>query len=99
MTLHDLSIEEVVKLLGSHATTCVINGNLYIFGILWLRGTDRYSSTLLCKLSGIVGQRVEHEEGKHLVCLDYGIGRCHVEGDALHLERGAPLGNQVEELL
>ena len=99
MPLHNFGIEEVVELFGGHATTCIFDGNLYVVGILRLRCTDRYSPTLFCELSGIIGQRVEHEEGEHLIGLDNGIGRRHVEGDTLHLERGAPLGDEVEELL
>ena len=95
--LDGFGVEEVGELVGGHATACIVDGDLDKVGAFG--GADADAPTLVCELAGIVGQRVEHKEGEHLIGLNNGIGGFDIELDALHLERGAALGYQVEELL
>ena len=84
MTALYLMVEEMVELVLGHALAGVFDGNLYTVVEVACRDGD--AAVLGRELTGIVGQRVEHEEGEHLVGLDHGFRGLHLEVDALHLE-------------
>ena len=68
MTAGHLMVEDVAELLAAHAPSVVGNRKLYVVGIL--AGRDGDLAAPVCKLAGVVGQCVQHEEGQHAVGLD-----------------------------
>ena len=92
-----LGVEHVGELFVGHARARVADGDFHIVG--GRLGTDVDVSALGRELTGVVGQRVEHEERQHGVGLHLCLRRTDVERDALHLEALTALGHNLEELL
>ena len=92
-----LGVEETSQLAVGHPLPCVFDRHFHIVGHLTCLDSD--STALRCIFTGIVSHRVEHEECQHSIGLHDGRGRFYIEGDALHLERRAPPGKELEEVL
>ena len=90
-------IEEVGELFLGHTLPSVLDGNLHTVGKF--RSRDRHPTVATGKLSGIVGNGVQHEEGEHLVGFHDGLRRLYRQIHTFHLERRTALGEDVEECL
>ena len=83
---------------GTEAGAIVGHGYLHAWAIAHLGGLQLDGTSLGGIFSGILSQRVEHEEGQGFVGLDQQVGGRDGELLPLHLESAAPLGNEVEKL-
>ena len=90
-------IKEMVELVLCHTLAGVFDGDFHT--VVKIAGRDGDAAVLGCEFTGVVGQRVEHEEGEHLVGLDDGLRGLYLKIDTLHLERRASAPQQVEERL
>ena len=94
MPLLHLMVEDMCQLLGRHALASIGHRQFYI--AVALSGRDIHLSAILCKLTGIVGQRVQHKQGEHAVGLDGSLCGMHAELYTLHAEAGLTTGHDVE---
>ena len=94
MPLLYLMVEDMCQLLSRHALACIGDREFYI--VVALSGRDIHPSTIIRKLTGIVGQRVEHKQGKYAVGLDGRLCRMHTELYTLHVETGFATCHYVE---
>ena len=92
-----LGLEKVFELIIRHSLTRILDSNFHI--VLPLRGRYTHAPPTLCELAGIVGECIQHEERQHLIGLDHSRRRRHLEVDTFHLERGAPLGEEIKKRL
>ena len=92
-----LGVEKVSQLVISHALAGVFDSDFHT--IVEVAGRDGDTAVLGREFTGVVSQRVEHEEGEHLVSLDDGLRALHFKFDTLHLERRASAPQQVEKRL
>ena len=90
-------IEEMGELFLSHTLTGVLDGNLH--AVRKFRSGDCHPAVATGKLTGIVGHRVQHEEGEHLVGFHHCLRWFYRQVHAFHLERRTTLGEDVEEML
>ena len=90
-------IEEMGKLFLGHTLPGVLDGNLHT--VCKFRSGDCHPAVATGKLTGIVGHRVQHEEGEHLVGFHHCLRRFYRQVHAFHLERCTTLGEDVEEML
>ena len=90
-------VEKMRKLFLSHANTCISNADFHI--TVGCGGTYSDLPSPFRELTGIVGQRVEHEEGQYAVGLDNGISRSNNQLYAFQRERHLTSGDDIEELL
>ena len=87
----------MVELFLRHTLSRIFDSNLHT--VVKVGGKDADTAITGRKLTGIVGQRVEHEEREHLVGLDHGFCRLYIKGDTFHQERRPPFRQEVEERL
>ena len=90
-------IEEMGQLLLGHTLTGVLDGDLH--AVVMFRSRDGHAAVATGELTGIVGNRVQHEEGEHLVGFHHCLRRRYRQFHTLHLERCTALGEDVEESL
>ena len=72
VSLLHLMVEDMRQHIGIHAMTRISHRHLYI--VILLGSRDIHMTTFGRELTGIVCQRVQHEERQHTVSLDSGLG-------------------------
>ena len=97
MTFNYLMIEKMLKLFIGHSASGIFYRDFYIISSLCGRNVD--PTLTISKLSGVVGQSVQHKQSKHTVGLYYSIGRFHIQFYTLHLERCATLMQHIKQRL
>ena len=97
MIYYWLGIEEMVEGLLVHSFAGI--ANRYFHVCFSFAGADRHESITFCKLSGIICQRIKHEEGEHSVGLDYCGSWFHFKCHLFHIESCTTMGNNIEESL
>ena len=97
MSALNLVVEQMLKLLIGHSLTCIFNRYLNIVGFNCCLHT--YLSAVVGKLSGIVGQRVQHKQREHLVGLYHSVGWLNMKFYTFHLERFLASGQHIEQWL
>ena len=95
MVSNHLAVEDVCQFVGSHAYASVGDREFHVVGSFG--GGHGDAAPFGCKLAGVIGQRVEHEEGQYAVGLDHGLGGRYLQADALHLETFLAADNHVEQ--
>ena len=98
MTARIGAVEDVGQGCFVHALACIGYGNLNK-GFIHHLGANLHLSTARCKLAGVIGNGVDHEESQGAVGLHHGIGRLHLQVHAAHLETHLAFGHNVEEWL
>ena len=97
LVVNGLRIEEMSQLFFSHSCPSICDRDLHI--VVSLCGGHVDTSLLGCKLSGIIHQRVQHEQRQDTVGLHLGIGLFHLEGDAFHLQTLATFSHNIKQRL
>ena len=85
-----------VTILGSCHLAILGSSHL---GLIHHLGANHHLSAAWCKLTGVIGDGIDHEERKGAVGLHHGICRAHLQVYAPHLETHLSFGHNVEERL
>ena len=85
-----------VTILGS--SHLAILGSCHL-GLIHHLGANHHLSAAWCKLAGIIGDGIDHEERKGAVGLHHGICRAHLQVYTPHLETHLSFRHNVEERL
>ena len=97
MTALNLMIEQMFKLFTGHSLSSIFYRYFYIS--IGLNGRNVHPPLFVGELSCVVSQSVEHEERKHPISLNHGIGWFYAKFNTFHLERCAPFKQHVEQRL
>ena len=90
-------LKDMSQSIFTHATACVLDGYLNI--VVADSGRNVDTTTTFCKLTGIVGQRVNHKECQHAVGFHGSINRFYLQINTLHLKTCLATGNDVKQFL
>ena len=95
MSALNLVVEQMFKLLVGHSLAGILYFNLNVVG--FYPRLHIYTTAVIGKLTGIVGQSVQHKQSKHLVGLYNSVGRLYIKFNTFHLERLPALGQHIEQ--
>ena len=90
-------VEQMLRLLFRHTLPIIFNGNLN--RLLHRPSRNNDMSAWRRVLSGVIGQRVEHEQREGLVGLNDSIGRLHHQINSFQPEPHVSFGNNIKQFL
>ena len=85
----------MLKLLIGHSLAGILYFYLNVVG--FYPRLHIYTSTVIGKLTSIVGKSVQHKQSKHFVGLYNSVGRLYIKLNTFHLERLPALGQHIEQ--
>ena len=91
----NLVVEQMFKLLVGHSLAGILYFNLNVVG--FYPRLHIYTSTVIGKLTSIVGKSVQHKQSKQFVGLYNSVGRLYIKLNTFHLERLPALGQHIEQ--